>query len=80
MLRPIGLAGLLSPTTLAAQGAPCISRRSGSVPAAYAAIVTRERTFVCEQLASRMPGVQVAVAVIGKLVGSEGFGYADVER
>ena len=80
MLRGIAKAGLLVPGTLLAQGAPCISQRSGSVPAAYAAIVTRERTLVCERLATRIPGVQVAVAVNGKLVWSEGFGYADAER
>ena len=80
MLCRIGLAGFLIPATLAAQGAPCISRRSGSVPAEYAAIVAQERTLMCERLATRIPGVQVAVAVNGKLVWSEGFGYADVER
>ena len=80
MRRSIALAGVLIPGTLAAQGAPCISRRSGSVPAAYAEIVARERTLVCERLATRIPGVQVAVAVNGKVVWSEGFGYADAER
>ena len=80
MLRHIALAGLLVPTTLMAQGAPCISRRAGSVPAEYAATVAQERTLVCERLATRIPGVQVAVAVNGKLVWSEGFGYADAER
>jgi len=35
---------------------------------------------MCERLATRIPGVQVAVAVSGKLVWSEGFGYADAER
>src|SRR2546430_6890501 len=40
----------------------------------------RERLFVCERLATRIPGVQVAVAVNGKLVWSEGFGYADAAR
>src|SRR6266536_5921940 len=58
----------------------CVSRRAGSVPAAYAATVARERTLVCERLATRIPGVQVAVAVNGRLVWSEGFGYADAER
>jgi CubicO group peptidase (beta-lactamase class C family) len=80
MLRPFVLAGLLVPATLAAQDRPCISRRSGIVPAAYAAVVARERTLVCQRLATRIPGVQVAVAVDGRLVWSEGFGYADVER
>src|SRR6266567_6131145 len=77
MHRRIALAGLLIPATLAAQGTPCISRRAGSVPAIYAGVVARERTLVCERLATRIPGVQVAVAVNGKLVWSEGFGYAD---
>jgi len=35
---------------------------------------------MCERLATRIPGVQVAVAVNGKLAWSEGFGYADAER
>src|SRR6266704_6584068 len=80
MLRPVVLAGLLIPATLAAQGTPCISRRSGSVPAEYAAIVAQERTLMCERLSSHIPGVQVAVAVNGTLVWSEGFGYADAKR
>src|SRR5213076_2091084 len=80
MLGRLACAGLLVPTTLVAQGTPCVSRRSGSVPAAYAATVARERMLVCERLATRIPGVQVAVAVNGKLVWSEGFGYADTER
>ena len=80
MLGRLAFAGLLVPTTLAAQGTPCIARPSGSVPAAYAATVARERTLVCERLATRIPGVQVAVAVNGKLVWSEGFGYADAAR
>src|SRR5438128_4194210 len=63
-----------------AQQGACVSKRAGSVPAAFAAIVARERTLVCERLATRIPGVQVAVAVNGKLVWSEGFGYADAER
>src|SRR5213076_1076323 len=80
MLGRLACAGLLVPTTLVAQGTPCVSRRSGSVPAAYAATVARERMLVCERLATRIPGVQVAVAVNGKLVWSEGFGYADAAR
>src|SRR6267143_1821276 len=80
MVRRVGLAGLLVPATLAAQGAPCISRPSGSVPATYAGVVAREHTLVCERLATRIPGVQVALAVNGKLAWSEGFGYADAER
>src|SRR6058998_2949621 len=80
MLGPLAFAGLLVPTTLVAQGTPCVSRRAGSVPGAYAATVARERMLVCERLATRIPGVQLAVAVNGKLVWSEGFGYTDAAR
>src|SRR5438105_14207870 len=38
------------------------------------------RTLVCERLSSHIPGVQVAVAIDGTLVWSEGFGYADAAR
>src|SRR6266513_4118909 len=78
--------GILIPAALVrareagAQDAPCVSQRAGSVPATYAGIVARERTLVCERLATRIPGEQVAVAVNGRLVWSEGFGYADAER
>jgi len=78
--------GILIPAALVrargagAQEAPCVSQRAGSVPATYAGVVARERTLVCERLATHIPGVQVAVALKGKLVWSEGFGYADAER
>ena len=78
--------GILIPAALVrargagAQEAPCVSQRAGRVPATYAGVVARERTLVCERLATHIPGVQVAVAVNGKLVWSEGFGYADAER
>src|SRR5438270_13094316 len=60
--------------------APCMSRRAGAVPAAYRETVARMRTLVCERLSSHIPGVQVAVAIDGTLVWSEGFGYADAAR
>src|SRR5438105_9025629 len=60
--------------------APCESRRAGAVPAAYRETVTRMRALVCERLSSHIPGVQVAVAIDGTLVWSEGFGYADAAR
>lgn len=50
------------------------------VPAPYAEPVTRARAIVCDQLMPRIPGLQVAIGVRGKLVWSEGFGYADRER
>src|SRR6266581_7636191 len=60
--------------------APCVSRRAGAVPAAYRETVTHLRTLVCERLSSHIPGVQLAVAIDGTLVWSEGFGYADAAR
>ena len=49
-------------------------------PAAYAAAVARARAIVCDRLAGKIPGLQVAVALGGKLVWSEAFGYADLAR
>src|SRR5205823_14994770 len=49
-------------------------------PAAYAAAVARARAIVCDGLAGKIPGLQVAVAVGGTLVWSEAFGYADLAR
>ncbi len=43
------------------------------------AIATAQR-LVCDSLAPKIPGLQVAVAVDGKLVWSAAFGYADVAR
>ena len=59
---------------------PCISRSAAVVPASYAEAVTRARAIVCEQLMPRIPGLQVAIGVNGRLVWSEGFGYADREE
>src|SRR5438874_6415433 len=56
----------------------CVSHQARLRPAAYAAAVARARAIVCDQLAGKIPGLQVAVAVGGKLVWSEAFGYADV--
>lgn len=39
----------------------------------------RARTIACEQLTPNIPGFAIAVAVDGKLVWSEAFGYADLE-
>ncbi len=64
----------------AAPSAACLSRQGAPVPPAYAAVVARARAIVCDRLLPRMPGLQVAVAVGGKLVWSEGFGYADRAR
>ncbi|HEY6060571.1 MAG TPA: serine hydrolase [Gemmatimonadales bacterium] len=71
--------GGLRAQTIPAGDPPCRWRTFARPPAEYAAAVTRARHVICDQLARRVPGIQVAVAVDGHLVWSEGFGYADVE-
>src|SRR5213080_85521 len=58
----------------------CVSRAAAPVPPAYAATVARAHALVCDKLAGRIAGLQVAVGVDGTLVWSEGFGYADLAR
>src|SRR5437667_4791868 len=58
----------------------CASRAAAPVPPTYAATVARAHALVCDKLAGRIAGLQVAVGVDGKLVWSEGFGYADLAR
>src|SRR5881227_4243532 len=77
------LAALLAPPlaySVAAGQTKCVSRAAMPVPPAYAATVARAHALVCDKLAGRIAGLQVAVGVDGKLVWSEGFGYADLAR
>jgi CubicO group peptidase (beta-lactamase class C family) len=60
--------------------APCVSRYSAPVPPAYRQAVANARAIVCDRLRPRIPGIQVAIAVDGNLVWSQGFGYADVAK
>jgi len=46
----------------------------------FQATIAAARQLVCDSLVPRIPGLQVAVAVDGRLVWSETFGYSDVER
>lgn len=50
------------------------------MPVTYAEAVIRARAIVCDRLMPRIPGLQVAIGVNGRLAWSEGFGYADRER
>lgn len=45
---------------------------------AYRAAIAAAQRLVCDSLAPRMPGLQVAVAVDGRLVWSAAVGYADL--
>lgn len=46
----------------------------------YRSAIDAALRLVCDSLAPRIPGLQVAVAIDGKLVWSAAFGYADVAR
>ena len=80
--RIAGLAAaLLAAPLIGLRGqSSCVSHQARLRPAAYAAAVAQARAIVCDQLAGKIPGLQVAVAVGGKLVWSEAFGYADLAR
>ena len=78
---PIAFAAVLPLHAVPAPGAaPCVSRSSVAVPPAYRQAVARAQALVCNELMSRIPGVQVAIGVNGTLVWSQGFGYADRAR
>ena len=59
---------------------PCVSKVIVRAPPSYGAAVARARALVCDSLASRIPGLQVAVAIDGRVVWVEAFGWADRER
>jgi serine beta-lactamase-like protein LACTB, mitochondrial len=61
-----------------AQATDCASRQFVNTPAPYEHIISRARHIICEDLAGRVPGIQVAAAVDGKLIWSEAFGFADI--
>lgn len=59
----------------------CISQPANlpSVDQRWTAARERARAIACEKLAPNIPGFAIAVAVDGRLVWSEAFGYADLE-
>jgi CubicO group peptidase (beta-lactamase class C family) len=61
--------------------ATCVSQpaKLPAVDQRWAAVAVRARAIACEKLAPNIPGFALAVAVDGKLVWSEAFGYADLE-
>jgi len=72
------LFGAIAPTATSQRSSSCRSAVA-TAEARYRAIIATAERLVCDSLAARIPGLQVAVAVDGKLVWSEAFGYADVE-
>lgn len=65
---------------LAVVQATCVSQpaKLPSVDHRWAAATALAHTIACEKLAPNIPGFAMAVAVDGKLVWSEAFGYADL--
>jgi serine beta-lactamase-like protein LACTB len=61
--------------------ATCVSQpaKLPSVDARWNGARERARAIACEQLAPNIPGFAIAVAVDGRLVWSEAFGYTDLE-
>jgi serine beta-lactamase-like protein LACTB len=76
LFRPSGLIAVL--ILLTATG--CADMPSeGSAPASFEAVVDTARAWVSRVVEEESyPGLSIAVAVDGKLVWSEGFGYADL--
>jgi CubicO group peptidase (beta-lactamase class C family) len=60
--------------------ASCVSQPAKTkVDTRWAQAATKAHAIACEKLAPGVPGLALAVAVDGKIVWSEAFGYADVE-
>jgi CubicO group peptidase (beta-lactamase class C family) len=61
--------------------ATCVSRPATrpAVAPRWSAVVARAHAIACEKLLPNIPGFAIAVAVDGRVVWSEAFGYADVE-
>ncbi len=73
-VKAVRLALLLLQTVCVSQSA-----KLDSVDVRWNAARERARAIACEKLAPNIPGFAIAVAVDGKLVWSEAFGYADLE-
>jgi CubicO group peptidase (beta-lactamase class C family) len=58
----------------------CVSTTFVQPPPQYAVAVAKAHRLVCTLFLPDLPGLQIAVAVNGRLVWSAGFGYADRER
>jgi serine beta-lactamase-like protein LACTB, mitochondrial len=77
ILIPVLLAG--SPRLPRPQ-ATCVSRpaKLPTVAPRWSGAVDRAHAIACEKLAPKIPGFALAVAVDGRIVWSEGFGYANL--
>ncbi len=63
-----------------AQGPATVPAHTGAATATYVAASENAARQAKEWIARGIPGISLAVAVDGKIVYSEGFGYADLEQ
>src|SRR6267378_1758689 len=70
---------ILSLVAVLLQAQACVSQPGAPVAPRWAAAAARAHAIACEKLALTIPGFAIAVAVDGRIVWSEAFGYADVE-
>jgi serine beta-lactamase-like protein LACTB len=71
---------ILSFVALLLQAQPtCVSKPAAPVAPRWAAAAARAHAIACEKLSPNIPGFALAVAVDGRIVWSEAFGYADLE-
>ncbi|HEX9129737.1 MAG TPA: serine hydrolase domain-containing protein, partial [Gemmatimonadaceae bacterium] len=63
----------------ASHGTTCVSTTFVQPPPQYAAAVAKAQNLACTQFLPDLPGLQIAVAVNGRVIWSAGFGYADRE-
>src|SRR5665213_3354393 len=59
-------------------GLIAVASALAAAPMDFTDAITQARAIVQQEIAGKVPGCSVAVAVNGKLVWSEGFGLADV--
>jgi CubicO group peptidase (beta-lactamase class C family) len=59
--------------------ATCVSNQTAPVDQRWAIAAARAHAIACEKLAPNIPGFAIAVAVDGRIVWSEAFGFANVE-
>ena len=57
----------------------CVSTRAAPVAQRWAAAAARAQAIACQKLAPNIPGFAIAVAVDGRIVWSEAFGFANLE-
>lgn len=81
-LTALLLVAVLLPASLAVRRGgqtACVSQAAAPPAERWAAAAQRARAIACAKLAPGIPGFAIAVAVDGRVVWSEAFGYADLE-